>query len=81
MQVDPKMPETNLLDELSWRGLVHQCTDQDELAKLLESGPQTVYIGFDQPVNVAPHPQAAYGHQGYQTRQSHVNQANVEEGV
>lgn len=46
-----------------------------------QMGPNTVYIGFDQPVNVAPHPQAAYGHQGYQTRQSHVNQANVEEGV
>ena len=41
------MPESNLLDELSWRGLIHQCTDQEELAKLLESGPQTVYIGFD----------------------------------
>jgi tyrosyl-tRNA synthetase len=41
------MPETNLLDELRWRGLIHQCTDETGLAKLLESGPQTVYIGFD----------------------------------
>lgn len=41
------MPEQNLLDELSWRGLIHQCTDQEELAKLLQTGSQTVYIGFD----------------------------------
>ena len=42
-----KMPENNLLEELEWRGLIHQCTDQDGLAKLLASGSQTVYIGFD----------------------------------
>ena len=36
-----------LLDELSWRGLVHQCTDIEGLAKLLAEGPQSVYIGFD----------------------------------
>ncbi len=41
------MPDTNLLDELRWRGLIHQCTDEPGLAKLLSSGPQTVYIGFD----------------------------------
>ena len=41
------MPETNLLEELRWRGLIHQCTDEAELAKLLASGSQTVYIGFD----------------------------------
>jgi len=41
------MPETNLLDELRWRGLIHQCTDEEGLGKLLASGPQTVYIGFD----------------------------------
>lgn len=41
------MSQNNLLDELSWRGLIHQCTDQEGLAKLLASGPQTVYIGFD----------------------------------
>jgi tyrosyl-tRNA synthetase len=40
------MPNTNLLDELRWRGLIHQCTDEAGLAKLL-SEPQTVYIGFD----------------------------------
>ncbi len=37
----------DLLDELRWRGLIHQCTDEAGLAKLLDSGPQTVYIGFD----------------------------------
>ncbi|MEE2936079.1 MAG: tyrosine--tRNA ligase [Planctomycetota bacterium] len=41
------MTDPNLLDELRWRGLIHQCTDTDELAKLLASGSQTVYIGFD----------------------------------
>lgn len=41
------MPDTNLLDELRWRGLIHQCTDESGLAKLLDSGPQMVYIGFD----------------------------------
>ena len=41
------MPEKNLLDELRWRGLIHQVTDEDGLAKLLAEGPQTVYIGFD----------------------------------
>lgn len=41
------MPDTHLLDELRWRGLIHQCTDEPGLAKLLSSGSQTVYIGFD----------------------------------
>lgn len=41
------MSQTDLLAELSWRGLIHQCTDQSGLAELLASGPQTVYIGFD----------------------------------
>ena len=44
------MPDTHtldLMDELRWRGLIHQCTDEEGLTKLLASGPQTVYIGFD----------------------------------
>ncbi len=41
------MSQHKLLDELTWRGLIHQCTDQAGLAKLLDSGQQTVYIGFD----------------------------------
>ena len=41
------MANTDLIAELKWRGLIHQITDEDGLAKLLASGPQTVYIGFD----------------------------------
>lgn len=40
------MSTVELLDELRWRGLIHQCTDETALAKLLEQ-PQTIYIGFD----------------------------------
>jgi len=35
-----------LLEELTWRGLVHQVT-HETLGDLLEKGPQTVYSGFD----------------------------------
>jgi tyrosyl-tRNA synthetase len=38
---------TTILDELSWRGLIAQSTDRDALAAELESGPITVYSGFD----------------------------------
>jgi tyrosyl-tRNA synthetase len=38
---------TSILDELEWRGLVAQSTDLDALAAELESGPVTVYSGFD----------------------------------
>src|SRR6056297_2164424 len=41
------MPDPNLIDELKWRGLIHQITDEPALAKQLAAGPQTVYIGFD----------------------------------
>ncbi len=42
------MPDTtDILAELTWRGLIHQQTDEAGLAKLLASGQQTVYIGFD----------------------------------
>ena len=41
------MAENNLLDELRWRGLIHQCTDEAGLAELLSKQSQTVYIGFD----------------------------------
>jgi tyrosyl-tRNA synthetase len=36
-----------LLDELRWRGLVHQTTDDDGLAKWLDEKPRIVYVGFD----------------------------------
>jgi tyrosyl-tRNA synthetase len=37
----------DLIDELRWRGLIHQCTDEPGLRKLLGEGRQTIYIGFD----------------------------------
>jgi tyrosyl-tRNA synthetase len=38
---------TDIIDELSWRGLIAITTDLDELRKALASGQVTVYIGFD----------------------------------
>lgn len=43
-------PRIDLLDELSWRGLLHQCTDDAGLRAHLadpDSHPRKVYIGFD----------------------------------
>lgn len=40
----------DLLDELSWRGLLHQCTDEPGLRQHLAdpvNNPRKVYIGFD----------------------------------
>ncbi|HEY0225498.1 MAG TPA: tyrosine--tRNA ligase [Mycobacterium sp.] len=36
-----------ILDELSWRGLIAQSTDLDALAAEAQRGPMTVYAGFD----------------------------------
>jgi tyrosyl-tRNA synthetase len=36
-----------LLDDLRWRGLVHQTTDDANLSAWLEAQPRTVYAGFD----------------------------------
>src|ERR1700730_9420800 len=38
---------TGLLDDLRWRGLIHQMTDPDALPKLLDQDSLTAYIGFD----------------------------------
>jgi tyrosyl-tRNA synthetase len=38
---------TDIIDELSWRGLIAQSTDLGELRKALDSGPVTFYAGFD----------------------------------
>lgn len=35
------------LDDLRWRGLLHQATDPDGLAAHLGAGPVTGYVGFD----------------------------------
>lgn len=36
-----------VLDELKWRGLVYQSTDETALAAHLDEGPVTGYVGFD----------------------------------
>src|SRR5258705_13287074 len=41
------MGTPKILDELEWRGLVAQSPDGDALAAELDSGPITVYSGFD----------------------------------
>jgi tyrosyl-tRNA synthetase len=38
---------TDILDELHWRGLVAQTTDEDALREALAAGPVTFYCGFD----------------------------------
>lgn len=37
----------NILDDLAFRGLINQVSDQEELHKKLEEGPVTLYCGFD----------------------------------
>ena len=39
--------KNQLIEDLRWRGLIHQSTDDSALAELLSSGRQTIYIGFD----------------------------------
>jgi tyrosyl-tRNA synthetase len=40
-------PVTDILDELTWRGLIAHSTDQDELRKAFGLGTVTFYAGFD----------------------------------
>jgi tyrosyl-tRNA synthetase len=47
---DPKSKqgcESGLLDELAWRGLIHQCTDEAGLREHLATGTRSIYAGFD----------------------------------
>jgi len=37
----------SLLDELAWRGLLFQATDEAALRKHLEAAPRRLYVGFD----------------------------------
>ncbi|MCF7762421.1 MAG: tyrosine--tRNA ligase [Verrucomicrobia bacterium] len=37
----------NIFEELTWRGLIADCTDAAELQKRMESGSITLYAGFD----------------------------------
>jgi tyrosyl-tRNA synthetase len=42
------MPERpDFIDELKWRGLFHQCTDEAGLRSHLASGVRRAYVGFD----------------------------------
>ena len=38
---------SDILDELQWRGLVAQTTDESALRQALADGPVTLYCGFD----------------------------------
>ena len=38
---------TDILDELQWRGLIAQSTDESALREALAGGPVTYYCGFD----------------------------------
>ncbi|GAA2236394.1 tyrosine--tRNA ligase [Streptomyces amakusaensis] len=38
---------TDIVDELQWRGLIAQSTDEDALRKAFADGPLTFYCGFD----------------------------------
>lgn len=42
-----RTPSGSLIDELSWRGLIHDSTDLAELREHLDSGRRRFYIGFD----------------------------------
>lgn len=48
---------TDIIDELTWRGLIAQSTDLDALREALAAGPVTYYCGFD--------PTAASLHHGH----------------
>ena len=41
------IPVTDIFDELQWRGLVAQSTDEAALRQTLADGPVTLYCGFD----------------------------------
>lgn len=38
---------SNIIAELSWRGLIHQSTDPENLSNWLDEQPRTLYAGFD----------------------------------
>jgi len=37
----------SVIDDLQWRGLIHDSTDLDDLRKHLDAGPVVFYVGFD----------------------------------
>lgn len=44
-------PPIDFIDELRWRGLLHQCTDEQALVEHLSTGPRLAYAGFDPTAN------------------------------
>jgi len=42
-----RMSGADIIDELRWRGLIAQSTDEAELRRDLDAGPMTLYCGFD----------------------------------
>ncbi len=44
---DTKAGTIDLIDELTWRGLLKDCTDEQGLRDHLESGTRKIYAGFD----------------------------------
>ena len=40
-------PRSDFLREMTWRGFIHQCTDEEGLDRLLAEGPVTAYVGYD----------------------------------
>jgi tyrosyl-tRNA synthetase len=40
-------PLSPIIEELSWRGLINQSTDEENLPKILNEKPRAVYAGFD----------------------------------
>ena len=38
---------TDIVADLTWRGLIHQCTDLSAVTEWLKTDSRTVYIGFD----------------------------------
>jgi tyrosyl-tRNA synthetase len=43
----PMTTPIDFLHELKWRGLVHQCTNETDLAAHLAAGQRRAYVGFD----------------------------------
>ena len=37
----------SILDELTWRGLINDCTDSEALTERSNKGPIVLYCGFD----------------------------------
>jgi tyrosyl-tRNA synthetase len=42
---------TDIFQELRWRGLIHQTTDDEKLPGWLNDKPRTLYAGFDPTAN------------------------------